>query len=96
MEVAAAVAGALAGGLDGLSLALLAALMVEGLVTTPRVVRAARGRGRHRPAGSRGRHRPHIRSSLSIEAPGRNGGAGRGAPQDQALPEEVRDGYGPH
>jgi O-antigen/teichoic acid export membrane protein len=70
MEVAAAVAGALARGLDGLSLALLAALMVEGLVTAPRVVRAARGRGRHRPAGSRGRHRPHIRSSLSTGAAG--------------------------
>jgi O-antigen/teichoic acid export membrane protein len=96
MEVAAAVAGALAGGLDGLSLALLAALMVEGLVTTPRVVRAARGRGRHRPAGSRGRHRLHIRSSLSIEAPGRTGGADRGAPEDQALPEEVRDAHAPH
>jgi O-antigen/teichoic acid export membrane protein len=96
LEVAAAVAGALAGGLDGLSLALLAALMVEGLVTTPRVVRAARGRGRHRPPGSHGRHRLHIRSSLSIGTPGRNGGADRGAPEDQALPEEVRDGHGPH
>ena len=79
-----------------IALALLAALMVEGLVTTPRVVRAARGRGRHRPPGSHGRHRLHIRSSLSIGTPGRNGGADRGAPEDQALPEEVRDGHGPH
>ena len=57
-EVAAAVAGAILGRLDGLSLALLAGFLVEGLVTSPRVIRAAVGRGRHRPMETdRGRHR---------------------------------------
>jgi O-antigen/teichoic acid export membrane protein len=47
-EVAAAVLGGRADGLDGLSLALVAVFFLEGLVTTPSVVRAAIGRGRHR------------------------------------------------
>ncbi len=48
MEVAAAVAGGSSGGMRGLTLALLAVLFLEGLVTTPAVVRAAAGYGRHR------------------------------------------------
>ena len=57
MEIAAAVIGAMLGGLNGLSAALLLGLMVEGLITTPRVWRAASGRGRHRPSRGGGRHR---------------------------------------
>jgi O-antigen/teichoic acid export membrane protein len=48
LEVAAAVAGGIAGGLVGLSFALLAVRYAEALVTTPPVVRAAFGHGRHR------------------------------------------------
>ena len=52
MEIAAAAAGGLAGGLTGLAIALLAARYVEALVTTPPVIRAALGHGRHRRAES--------------------------------------------
>jgi O-antigen/teichoic acid export membrane protein len=48
LEVAAAAAGGVAGGLKGLSFALLAVRIAEALVTTPPVVRAAFGHGRHR------------------------------------------------
>jgi hypothetical protein len=51
-EVTAAAAGGAAGGLKGLALALLAVYIGEGLVTTPLVVRAAMGHGRHRQADS--------------------------------------------
>jgi O-antigen/teichoic acid export membrane protein len=47
-EVAAAVAGGASGGLRGLSLALLGVFLIEGVVTTPPVLRAAIGNGRHR------------------------------------------------
>ena len=47
----AALAGA-SGGLKGLSFGLLTVYLVEGVVTTPSVVRAAIGRGRHRRAPS--------------------------------------------
>jgi len=50
LEIAAAAAGGMADGLIGLSLALLAARYGEALVTTPPVLRAAFGRGRHRRA----------------------------------------------
>jgi O-antigen/teichoic acid export membrane protein len=50
VEMAAAAAGGVAGGLIGLSLALLAVRYGEALVTTPPVVRAAFGHGRHRRA----------------------------------------------
>jgi O-antigen/teichoic acid export membrane protein len=63
-EVTAAAAGGLVSGLKGLSVALLAVFFLEGLVTGPRVLRAALGRGRHTRtasthplAGSPGRHR---------------------------------------
>jgi O-antigen/teichoic acid export membrane protein len=58
VEVGAAVAGGLAAGLNGLSLALLAVFIAEGVVTAPAVLRAARRPGRHRlsepgvPAGT--------------------------------------------
>lgn len=47
-EVAAAVAGGYSDGMRGLTLALLAVLILEGLVTSPAVARAAVGYGRHR------------------------------------------------
>ena len=47
LELAAAAAGGAAGGLYGLSLALLAVRYAEALVTIPPVLRAALGRGRH-------------------------------------------------
>jgi O-antigen/teichoic acid export membrane protein len=52
LKVIAVVLGGESGGLVGLSLALLAASLIEGLVTTPAVVRAAMGHGRHRHADS--------------------------------------------
>jgi O-antigen/teichoic acid export membrane protein len=52
MEVTASAAGGAHGGLKGLSLALLGVYLIEGLVTTPPVLRAAMGHGRHRQAGS--------------------------------------------
>jgi O-antigen/teichoic acid export membrane protein len=52
MEVTAAAIGGASGGLRGLSLALLAVFLVEGLGTAPFVLRAAMGRGRHRQADS--------------------------------------------
>jgi len=53
VEVAAAVLGGRADGLNGFSLALAAVFVLEGLVTTPSVVRAAIGRGRHRRLAAR-------------------------------------------
>ena len=47
-EIAAAAAGGMADGLVGLTLALLIVRYAEALVTTPPVLRAAFGRGRHR------------------------------------------------
>jgi O-antigen/teichoic acid export membrane protein len=52
LEVAAAAAGGASGGMKGLTLALLGMFVLEGLVTTPAVVRAAIGHGRHRRAGA--------------------------------------------
>jgi O-antigen/teichoic acid export membrane protein len=51
-EVTASAVGAAYGGLKGLSLALLGVYIIEGLVTTGPVIRAAMGRGRHRQANS--------------------------------------------
>jgi hypothetical protein len=47
LEMAAAAAGGIAGGLYGLSLALLAVRYAEALVTTPPVLRTAFGPSRH-------------------------------------------------
>jgi O-antigen/teichoic acid export membrane protein len=52
MEVTAAAVGGAYGGLKGLSFALLGVYFVEGLATTPPVIRAAMGRGRHRQVDS--------------------------------------------
>jgi hypothetical protein len=52
MEVTASAVGGAYGGLKGLSFALLAVYCLEGLVTTPPVIRAAIGSGRHRRADS--------------------------------------------
>ena len=49
-EVTASAVGGAYGGLKGLSLALLGVYLIEGLVTTGPVIRAATGRGRHRQA----------------------------------------------
>ena len=51
IEVTAAALGGLAGGLDGLSYALVTVFILEGAVTTPPVLRAAMGYGRHRHTG---------------------------------------------
>jgi O-antigen/teichoic acid export membrane protein len=51
LEVTAAALGGASAGLKGLSLALVAVFFVEGLVTTPPVLRAAIGHGRHRRPG---------------------------------------------
>lgn len=48
IEVAAAAVGGLMDGLIGLSWALLIVAVVEGIATTPAMVRAAIARGRHR------------------------------------------------
>jgi len=53
MEVTAAAVGGLSGGLIGLSFALLAVRLVEGLVTTPAVLRAAGGTTRAWPGRAR-------------------------------------------
>jgi O-antigen/teichoic acid export membrane protein len=53
MEVTASAIGGALDGLNGLSLALLAVFVLEGLVTGPSVLRAAIGHGSHRRAGSR-------------------------------------------
>lgn len=47
MEIGAVAAGAAADGIVGLSVALLAALTVQGIVTTPPLVRAVMSPGRH-------------------------------------------------
>lgn len=52
IEVAAAAAGGMLDGLIGLSVALLVVAVVEGIATTPAVVRAAIARGRHRRAAA--------------------------------------------
>ena len=54
VEVAAAVVGGVSAGLNGLSFAILAVLVAEGLVITPTIIRAAAGYGRHRRAASDG------------------------------------------
>jgi O-antigen/teichoic acid export membrane protein len=68
VEIAAATAGGLADGLYGLSLALLIVRYAEALVTTPPVLRAAFGHGRHRrpePAAAAGTHNSHRKSRRS-------------------------------
>jgi O-antigen/teichoic acid export membrane protein len=75
LDITAVVAGALKDGLIGMSVADLAVIAVEALVTTPTVLRAARGVGKHRRsaamvltsaaiAGSDGRARPFGQDML--------------------------------
>ena len=64
IEVTAAAVGGTEGGLKGLSFALLGAYLIEGLVTTPPVIRAALGHGRHRQAASLAAH-----TGINAEAP---------------------------
>jgi O-antigen/teichoic acid export membrane protein len=98
LEIAAAVLGGVWAGLNGLSLGILAVLLVEGIVITPTILRAAVGNGRHRRAASkggiidihieerrtRGIERAHPGSHLHVQQ----------APQDphgfaQAMPSEI-------
>jgi hypothetical protein len=51
VEMAAAAAGGVAGGLKGLTITLVIVRYAEALVTAPPVIRAAFGGGRHRRAG---------------------------------------------
>jgi O-antigen/teichoic acid export membrane protein len=53
LEIAGAVAGGVSAGLNGLSLGILAVLLVEAIVITPTILRSAFGYGRHRRAHSR-------------------------------------------
>ena len=61
LEVAAAVVGGASAGLNGLSLGILVVLVVEGLVITPAIIRAATGYGRHRRAASQAVAHNYIR-----------------------------------
>jgi len=69
MEVAAAAAGGAYGGLKGLSFALLAVYLLEGIMTTPPVIRAAMGHGRHRHAASLAPATSDVTVSPSVERP---------------------------
>ena len=61
LEVTAAVIGGRMDGLNGLALGILTALLFEGLLITPTVLRAAAGYGRHRGAAS------HSKSQNSLK-----------------------------
>ncbi len=74
MEVTAAVVGGAAGGLKGLSFALLGARLAQTLVTVPPVARAAISKGRHRRA---------YRPTTATGNPARNAGP-RGMPPGPA------------
>ena len=63
MEVTASAVGGAYGGLKGLSFALLAVYILEGLVTTPPVIRAAIGSGRHRRADPAAAVPDHLNSA---------------------------------
>ena len=88
-EVAAATAGGVAGGLDGLTAALMAVFILEGLVTAPPVIRAAIGHGRHRrgvPA--------HLARGSAARAAGQD--APRPCPRISLSPAETGRGrYAP-
>ena len=88
-ELGVATVGALAHGLLGLSLMLLACRFVEALLITPTVVRAAFGHGRHRrPAGTVS----EVVSDPQPAPPARNGNR----PQGQLRPPDPRArGYAP-
>ncbi len=68
LMIAVAVVGARAGGLLGMSIALLAEAFFEALLTGPAVFRTAMGAGRHRqttpPTATQSRHRAGARGAL--------------------------------
>jgi O-antigen/teichoic acid export membrane protein len=81
-EVTAAVAGGESDGLKGLALGLLAVYILEGLVTTPPVLRAALGRGRHRHASGRDRQEAGLAILISISR-------GQTVPTSDMLAQEI-------
>jgi hypothetical protein len=82
LEVGASAAGGAADGLKGLSVALLAVFLLEGLVTIVPVLRAAFGRGRHRQTGAAVVPPPGLpRSTDRIVPSGDGGRSARPAPQ---------------
>lgn len=62
VEMAAVVVSGMIGGLRGLTVAILVVMVVEGLATTPAIVRAAWTYGRHRRVGA------HRRTSVADPA----------------------------
>jgi O-antigen/teichoic acid export membrane protein len=96
-EIAASAAGGLAGGLYGLSLGLLAVRYAEALVTTPPVLRAAFGHGRHRRAelpAAAGRSRAQT-SASHRKPPGPPPGTGHQPGPALASPRTRHHGKGP-
>ena len=75
VELGVAAAGALSGGLVGMSLSLLACRFVEALLVTPTVLRAAMGHGRHRRTSGV----PTVVSGAPGTLAGRNGSRPPGA-----------------
>jgi O-antigen/teichoic acid export membrane protein len=94
MEVIAAALGGAEGGLRGLSFALLGVYLIEGLVTTPPVIRAAMGRGRHRHAVPVAAYPDDLAESRtnSASAGAPHAGRGRGTSGlDPRLSPETRN-----
>jgi len=83
LELGVAAAGAVSHGLIGMSVALLACRVVEALLLTPTVLRAAMGHGRHRRAAS-------GVSAVVSDAHGTPPGANGSYPQGQMLPHDRR------
>ena len=89
VELGAAAAGALSGGLIGMSLSLLACRFVEALLVTPTVLSAAMGHGRHRRtngvptvvSGARDTTGPRRKPAAGADAP-----AGLARPGPRAYP----------
>jgi hypothetical protein len=77
--IVVAVVGAKAGGLLGLSIALLAEAFFEALVTGPAVFRTAMGAGRHRQTTSlpatQSRHRAGAHRAFPDRSQGQDDGA---------------------
>jgi len=93
IDLGMAAAGALWGGLIGMSLMLLAGRIVEALLLTPTVLRAAMGQGRHRRTNGV----PTVVSGAPGTSAGRNGARppGQVRPQDGRVPGRAEDGRGP-
>jgi O-antigen/teichoic acid export membrane protein len=84
MEVTAAAIGGASGGLKGLTLGLLAVFVAEGLVTTPPVLRAAMGRGRHRQAA------PLAATALAETVPAHDSASDTAGTWRQPFPAAAR------